>query len=848
LAWESLIFAAGMYARLRPRAHGKFIDVGDGRFWVRGITYGTFRPGPDNSHFPDRQTVQRDFAAMAAAGFNAVRTYMAPPLWALDIAAAHDLRVLAGLWWPAHLTFLDDAKRAREIIAGLRDDARRCANHPALLAFAIGNEIPAPIVRWHGPRAVSRFLHELYDTVKSEDPAALVTYVNYPTTEYLELPFLDFLCFNVYLESRERLIAYLARLHTLAGDRPLVMGELGLDSLRNGEAAQAASLDWQVRATADAGTAGAFVYAWTDEWYAGGRDMDDWAFGLTRRDRTPKPALASVQRAFAQGPLSPETPRPFVSVVVCSYNGARTIRETLEGLSRLDYPHFEVIVVNDGSTDATPVIAAEYDVRLISGPNRGLSHARNLGLRAARGDIVAYIDDDAWPDPRWLTYLTAVFATTPHSAVGGPNIPPPEDGELGACVANAPGGPIHVLLSDTEAEHIPGCNMAFRRSALESIGGFDEQFRKAGDDVDVCWRLREQGLTIGFSPAAVVWHHRRTSLGAYFRQQRGYGEAEAMLERKWPEKYNALGHVSWAGRLYGGGVMAALTRRARIYHGTWGAAPFQSVYREAARGLAAFALTPEWYLLVAVLIAFSLLGRLWSPLGLALPLAIAGVLLSVARAARGALAATFPLASGARRWRLRLLTLWLHLVQPVARLRGRLDGGLTPWRRAGGRALTWPRERTWMLWTLQRREPHDWLAGLERTLRRRGHAVVRGGDWDAWDLQVRAGALGAVRILITHEEHGRGRQLVRLRAWPRARLAAWLTGMLSGLGVVAGIAGAPAASLALLVLAGLVAGRALGDCASATSAVRSLFAHTARLELRRGAATARPADSSEHAA
>ena len=75
--------------------------------------------------------------------------------------------------------------------------------------------------------------------MKREDPGALVTYVNYPTTEYLELPFVDFLAFNVYLESREQLAAYLARLQNLAGERPLLLAEIGLDSRRNGEKAQA---------------------------------------------------------------------------------------------------------------------------------------------------------------------------------------------------------------------------------------------------------------------------------------------------------------------------------------------------------------------------------------------------------------------------------------------------------------------------------------------------------------------------------------------------------------------------------------------------------------------------------
>lgn len=821
---------AAIDSLVRPRAYGKFIEVGDGRFWIRGVTYGTFRPARDGSQFPAQAVIERDFAAMAATGFNAVRTYMVPPTRVLDAAAQHGLRVMAGLWWPGHLTFLDDRQREREIVASVRADARQCARHPAVLCLSIGNEIPAPIVRWHGAGAVARYLQRLYETVKEVDPSTLVTYVNYPTTEYLELPFLDLVCFNVYLESPERLAAYLARLQNIAGDRPLVMGELGLDSARNGEAEQATNLAWQLRTTSEAGAAGAFVYAWTDEWYAGGQDMDDWAFGLTRRDRTPKPALAAVREVLKEVPPTPDASWPQVSVVLCSYNGARTIRETLEGLRRLAYPKYEVIVVNDGSTDAAPRIAREYDVRLISGPNRGLSHARNVGMRAARGEIVAYIDDDAWPDPHWLTYLAAEFRRTPHAGIGGPNIPPPDDDDVASCVANAPGGPIHVLIGDTEAEHIPGCNMAFRKSALETIGGFDERFRRAGDDVDVCWRLQEHGMTLGFSPAAMVWHRRRNSAGAYFRQQRGYGEAESLLERKWPDKYNVVGHVSWAGRLYGRGVFAGLTRRTRIYHGTWGEAPFQSVYRAAHVGLSALALTPEWYLLILALGLLSLVGLSWKPLMAALPLAALFAAVSVACAARGAATAPFPGVTGRRRLRLRLLTAWLHLVQPMARLRGRLDGGLTPWRRRSHDTLALPLVTTWTVWTPRRRDPHEWLSALESVLRGQGHVLARGGDWDAWDLEVRTGTFGAVRVLMTHEEHGRGRQLVRFRLWPRATTPVWVAGALVALSVLATAAGAKLGALALISIAVLVAARGFVDTAMATAAVRDASTATAVAE------------------
>ncbi len=104
-----------------------------------------------------------------------------------------------------------------------------------------------------------------------------------------------------------------------------------------------------------------------------------------------------------------------------------------------------------------------------------------------------------------------------------------------AAVAVSPGGPTHVLLSDDVAEHIAGCNMAFRRDVLLRLGGFDPVFRAAGDDVDICWRFQDAGYTIGFSPAAMVWHFRRNTVeGLYrpaerLRQGRGAGLFQASL-------------------------------------------------------------------------------------------------------------------------------------------------------------------------------------------------------------------------------------------------------------------------------------------------------------------------------
>ncbi|MDQ3817052.1 MAG: glycosyltransferase [Acidobacteriota bacterium] len=823
LAPSRAIGRAGVSAR--PRVHGKFIFVGDEKLYIRGVTYGTFRPQENGEEYPEQKVVDADFARMVASGINTVRVYTVPPTWLLDAASRHGLYVMVGLPWEQHIAFLEDRERMRSIEESVRAQVRRCAGHPSVLCYSIGNEIPATIVRWHGRRRVERFLKRLYKIAKSEDPGGLVTYVNYPSTEYLQLPFVDFLCFNVYLESRERFASYLARLQNMAGDRPLVLAEIGLDSQRNGLEAQAASLEWQIRTAFAGGCAGTFVFAWTDQWYRGGFDIEDWDFGLTTRNRDAKPALLSVEKAYAEVPFPQNLEWPRVSVVVCSYNGARVVRDCLEGLSKLDYPNFEVIVVNDGSKDATESIALEYSerygFRVISTENRGLSSARNTGLEAATGEIVAYIDDDAYPDPHWLTYLAATFMSTDHAGVGGPNIAPAGDGRIADCVANSPGGPIHVLLSDSEAEHIPGCNMAIRRECLEAIGGFDPQFRVAGDDVDVCWRLQQRGWTLGFNPAAMVWHHRRNSVRAYLRQQKGYGKAEALLERKWPEKYNSIGHLTWNGRVYSGGLTHVIGwRRNLIYQGTWGSALFQSVYQCAPSTFWSLTTMPEWYLITIVLAALSALGILWAPLFFVMPLLVFTVVAPLVQASLSASRASFSSRPEPRfnRWKLWAITTSFHLLQPLARLCGRLYHGLTPWRLRGVRGLSLPWPRTFIIWSERWQSSYGRLQALEALLRTQRAVVLRGGSYDPWDLEVRGGILGGTRVRMSIEEHGGGKQLVRFLLRGRNSVK-WnfLVVLLAVISYQAALDRAWVACGVLGVMALLLGLRTLLECAAAMS-------------------------------
>jgi GT2 family glycosyltransferase len=802
---------------------GKFLFAKGEKLYVRGVTYGTFRPDGTGNSFGDPEQAESDLAWMAGQGFNAVRTYTVPPRWFLDVAWGHGLRVMVGLSWEQHVAFLDRPDLKRAIERGIRAGVSACSGHPAVLAYAVGNEVPASIARWHGSRPIERFLERLCEAARAEDPEGLVTYVNYPSTEYLRLPFVDFLCFNLYLESQAAYEAYLARLHNLAGNRPLVIAEAGLDSRRHGEAVQARTLSWQVRQAFASGAAGAFVFAWTDEWHRGGQEVEDWDFGLTTRRREPKLALPAVSAAFSEVPFPHQTCWPRASVVVCTYNGGRTLRPCLDGLARLDYPNYEVIVVDDGSTDDSAAIASEFDCRLISTENRGLSSARNTGWAAATGEIVAYLDDDAYPDPHWLKYLAAGFNSSNHCGIGGPNVPPPDENFVAQCVAQAPGGPTHVLLTDAVAEHIPGCNMAFRRSRLRAIGGFDAQFRVAGDDVDVCWRLQERGWTIGFCPAALVWHRRRSSLGAFWKQQKYYGVAESLLRRKWPSKYNLVGHVVWAGRLYGSGYSGVFGLGDRIYHGAWGMAPFQGLHPAGGGILPHLPAMPEWILVLMLLAFLSGLGLLWTKLLWAVPVLALALGITVYQSAVGAAQATIR-SSRSSRWHAlgqRGFTMLLYLLQPAARLTGRVCGWPAAVRRLLRGRLAIPVPRSEALWSEEWRAPEERLRSLESSLRTQGGLLRRGGAYDAWDLELRAGVFGAARLCMAVEEHGAGRQMFRFRLYPRcttiASAAVWLTALLA-LGAAAD--GAWGVTGILGAISALVGGWSLFECGWGLGALR----------------------------
>jgi GT2 family glycosyltransferase len=828
-----------------PGVVGKFLRVGSERFLIKGVAYGTFAPDASGYQFPPLARVAEDFGLMEQSGINTVRTYTVPRAELLDAAADQGLRVAAGVPWAQHVAFLDDRRLARAVRRDLVREVRQLAGHRATLLIAIGNEIPSGVVRWHGASRIERFLRDVYDDAKQAAPDALLTYVNYPPTDYLDLSFFDLCAFNVYLHRGDDLREYLAHLQVVAGNRPLLLAEGGADSLREGEEGQAALTAAQIRIAFEEGACGAVVFSWTDDWWRGGHTVDDWRFGLTDERRQPKPALADVSREYADAGFPPGRRRdwPKVSVLICARNAAETLDECLRSVAKLDYPDYEVIVVNDGSTDATGEIARRYaGVTVMDTPHGGLSAARNAALERATGSIVAYTDADVCVDPAWLIYLVQPFLRSDVAGAGGPNVVPEDDPWMAQCVARSPGAPTHVLLDDRLAEHVPGCNMAYRRDALLAIGGFDPAYHAAGDDVDVCWRLQARGQQIGFAPSAIVWHRHRRTMRGYWRQQVGYGEAETQLMDNHPERF-LNGHAVWKGRIYSSLPFVRAISRVRVNAGVWGTAAFPSVYSAHIPSMTYAPHLMEWQL-GSVLLACAAGASAWfgqPALAVAAGLgAVAGLATTLLKCVgygrrtdvRG-LPAVGPFSPLASRVLYRTTIAWLHLLQPIARGWGRLRGKLWPpdvgTRRAAaatrsrgagerleiGRAirLMCRGQDRMALWSERWVDRAAVLTHITRGLQARavGRAIDAHDTWQQErDLAVATGRWGWLDLRTLLEEHEEGRCLFRVSA--RHRLAPFgaTVGMLAGAGLAASLVLDAGLTAALFLGSGLAA--AAGMC------------------------------------
>ena len=222
---------------------------------------------------------------------------------------------------------------------------------------------------------------------------------------------------------------------------------------------------------------------------------------------------------------------PFVSVVVPVRNAERTLTDCIRSLLRLEYPpsRQEILIVDNGSTDASARLIRDFPVIYLSEPRRGPSHARNAGIQRSQGDIVAFTDADCIVTSRWLRALIAAFEEKDIDAAAGEILPfPPHTWAEYYMARRRPRWQAPALAAPNP--YMVTANVAFRRKAFERIGLFDPRFR-TGQDQDFSWRFFRAGLACRYAPTAVVFHRHRSTTWQFFKQQLGWGHGSVLLRR-----------------------------------------------------------------------------------------------------------------------------------------------------------------------------------------------------------------------------------------------------------------------------------------------------------------------------
>jgi GT2 family glycosyltransferase len=224
---------------------------------------------------------------------------------------------------------------------------------------------------------------------------------------------------------------------------------------------------------------------------------------------------------------------PFVSIVVPTHNRSAALARCLTALSRLEYPgdRYEVLVVDDGGDGDAPV-ADGIDLRVLKQARRGPAAARNRAAEVARGELLAFTDDDCMPPPDWLRRLVEVSRGAPEAAVGGPTVTAFPNNTYAAAsqeivrlvYAYYNGGP-------AEPRFFASNNLAVPTERFRAVGGFDEHFSTA-EDREFCNRWLERGGQLAYAPDALVVHANRLTLGGFVRQHFGYGRGAHRFHRK----------------------------------------------------------------------------------------------------------------------------------------------------------------------------------------------------------------------------------------------------------------------------------------------------------------------------
>jgi GT2 family glycosyltransferase/peptidoglycan/xylan/chitin deacetylase (PgdA/CDA1 family) len=292
------------------------------------------------------------------------------------------------------------------------------------------------------------------------------------------------------------------------------------------------------------------------------------------------------KRAVAAA-LAPAAYRGLVSIIVCTRERPDRLRRCLEALTATAHRDVEIVVVDNAPRDAATaevvaeIAAVDGRVKYVCEPRAGLSRARNLGLRTACGEFVAFTDDDVRVDPRWVDGVLRGFQRRADVAcvtglVASASLERPAERFFDERVWWSSSCEQHLYDAGSEATRLhpyaagicgTGANMAFRRATLEAVGGFDETLgagspTSGGEDLDIFLRLMLAGWALSYEPSALVWHDHRVALGDLEAQMYGYGKGLAAYLCKYLLS-RSYGPDIATRIMRGGWHFAALTRRSR---------------------------------------------------------------------------------------------------------------------------------------------------------------------------------------------------------------------------------------------------------------------------------------------
>ncbi len=231
-------------------------------------------------------------------------------------------------------------------------------------------------------------------------------------------------------------------------------------------------------------------------------------------------------------------PDPRISIIVPVHNGRSTIRRCIESLLALRHPSYEIIVVDDGSTDDSADICRSYGVKVIRVEQGGPSGARNIGIAEAAGELIAFTDDDCIVHPQWLSELEHAFSAPDIGGAGGDQMSPNDETRFGRDIQDyfkSVGfmtGYVKNYRRLIETDHNPSCNAMYRKDVLTEVGGFDEMLFPS-EDVDLDYKIIRNGYRILFNPAAVVAHYRPQSYRSFMRMMYKYGSSQRYLVKQY---------------------------------------------------------------------------------------------------------------------------------------------------------------------------------------------------------------------------------------------------------------------------------------------------------------------------